>query len=114
MTTVNAIVSRETGDAEQVGVSGLVYTGARLTVDHEYLRDLVLHASMGLQRADFFQGGHQVGTTAGLGLTWVMNRSARLSVTYDQTDLHGSTIPNQALIAGYSRGLGLVTMRLGI
>ena len=45
-----------------------------------------------MQRADFFQGGHQTGTTAELGMTWVMNRNARLSFTYDQTDLHGSAI----------------------
>ncbi len=114
MTTVNATVSRETGDAEQEGVSGLVYTTARLTIDHEYLRDLLFRASLGLQRADFFQGGYQVGTTAGLGVTWVMNRSARLSFTYDQTDLHGSSIPTDALATGYSRSLGLVTMRLGL
>jgi hypothetical protein len=114
MTTVNATVSRETGDAEQQGVSGLVYTTARLTIDHEYLRDLLFRASLGLQNAEFFQGGHQAGTTAGLGVTWVMNRSARLSFTYDQTDLHGSGIPTEAPISGYSRGLGLVTMRLGL
>ena len=114
LTTVSATVSRETGDASQEGTSGLVYTGARLTVDHEYLRNLLLRASLGLQNADFFQGGHQFGTMAEVGVTWVINRSARLSFTYDQTDLHGSGIPAQALITGYSRGLGLVTMRLGL
>ena len=80
LTTVNATVSRETGDAAQEGVSGLVYSAARLTIDHEYLRNLLFRASLGLQRADFFQGGHQSGTTAGFGMTWVMNRSARLSL----------------------------------
>jgi hypothetical protein len=114
MTTVNAVFSRETGDAEQAGVSGLVYTGARLTIDHEYLRDLLFRASFGLQRADFFQGGHQVGTAAGLGVTWVMNRSQRLSFTYDQFDLHGSSSQTEALVTGYSRGVGLVTMRLDL
>jgi hypothetical protein len=43
-----------------------------------------------------------------------MNRSARLSFTFDQTDLHGSSIPTEALVTGYSRGVGLVTMRLGL
>jgi hypothetical protein len=70
--------------------------------------------SAGFQRADFFQGGHQTGTTAGLGLVWVMNRNARLLVTYDQTDLHGSILPAEAVVAGYSRGVGLVTVRLAI
>lgn len=114
MTSVTATVSRDTEDAEQEGVSGLVYSSARLTIDHEYLRNLLFRASIGLQRADFFQGGHQIGTTAGLGVTWVMNRNARLLFTYDQTDLHGSTIPTDALVTGYSRAVGLMTLRLGL
>jgi hypothetical protein len=114
LTTVAATIGRETQDASQEGVSGLVYSSARLTIDHEYLRDLVFRASIGLQKADFFGGGHQIGTTAGLGLTWVLNRNARLSVTYDQTELHGSSMPTEALVSGYSRGVGLVTLRLGM
>jgi hypothetical protein len=114
LTTVNATVSRETGDAAQQGVAGLTYTSARLTIDHEYFRDLLFRAYFGLQRADFFQGGYQVGTTAGVGVTWVMNRSARLSFTYDQTDVRGSDTPTDTLATGYSRGIGLVTMRLGL
>jgi hypothetical protein len=112
LTTVTVTLSRDTEDAAQEGVSGLVYSAARLTIDHEYLRDLLFKASVGLQRADFFQGGHQTGTTAGLGVTWVMNRNARLSFTYDQTDLRGSSIPTEALATGTSRGIGLVTLRL--
>ena len=108
------MISRDTEDAAQEGVSGLVYSSARLTIDHEYLRDLLFRASIGLQRARFFQGGHQIGTTAGLGVTWVMNRNARLLFTYDQTDLHGSSIPTQAPVTGYSRGVGLMTLRLGL
>jgi len=112
MTTLSATISRETEAAEQAGVSGLVYSSARLTIDHEYLRDLLFRASFGVQRADFFQGGHQTGTTAELGMTWVLNRNARLSVTYEQTDLHGSSIATEALATGYSRGVGLVTLGL--
>jgi hypothetical protein len=114
MTTVKATVSRETADAAQAGTSGLVYSAARLTIDHEYLRDLLFKASIGLQKADFFQGGHQIGTTAEVGATWVLNRSARLSFTYDQTDLHRSSGPAGTSMTGYSRGLGLVTLRLGL
>ena len=112
MTTLSATLSRDTEAAEQAGVSGLVYSAARLTIDHEYLRDLLFKASIGLQRADFFQGGHQTGTTAGLGMTWVLNRNARLSFTYDQTDLHGSSIATEALVTGYSRGVALMTLEL--
>jgi hypothetical protein len=114
LTTVTAVVSRDTEDAAQEGVSGLVYSSGRLTIDHEYLRDLLFHASIGLQRADFFQGGHQTGMTAGLGLTWVMNRNAKVLLTYDQTDLGAGSVPTGALATGYSRGVTLVTVRLGL
>lgn len=114
MTTLSATISRDTEDAAQEGVSGLIYSTARLTIDHEYLRNLLFKASAGLQRAEFFQGGRQTGTTIGAGVTWVLNRNARLSVTYDQTDLHGSTTPSESLVTGYSRGVGLVTLRLAI
>jgi hypothetical protein len=114
MTTVSATVSRDTEDAEQEGVSGLVYSVARLGVVHEYLRDLLLKASVGVQRADFFQGGHQTGMTAGLGVTWVIDRNARLSFTYDQTDLRGSSSPGAGSESSYSRGVGLVTLRLAL
>ena len=106
MTTISATVSRDTEDAAQEGVSGLVYSSARLTIDHECLRNLLLKASIGLQKADFFQGGHQSGTNAGIGMTWVINRSARLSFTYDQTDLHGSKIPTEASWPDTAEGLG--------
>jgi hypothetical protein len=112
MTSVSVTISRDTEDAEQEGVSGLTYTTAHLTVEHEYQRDLLFKGSVGVQRADFFQGGHQTGTTAELGVTWVLSRDARLSFTYDQTDLQGSSLPAKAAVAGYSQGLGLVTLRL--
>jgi hypothetical protein len=114
MTSVSATISRETGDAEQEGVSGLIYTSARLTIDHEYLRNLLFHASFALQNAAFFQGGHQSGTSVDVGITWVLNRSARLSFSYDQSDLHGSSATSTPPVSGYSRGVGLVTMRLGL
>jgi hypothetical protein len=114
MTSVGATLSRETDDAAQEGVSGLTYTAARATIDHEFLRDLVVNAYAGWQREDYFQGGEQSGTSFGLGLTRVLNRSLRLVLSYDQTDLRGSRLIGGSAAAGYSRGAGLVTLRMGI
>ncbi len=110
-TSVGAILSRETGDAAQEGVSGLTYTAARLTVDRECLRNLLFKASIGLQRAAFFQGGSQVAGTVGIGLVWVMNRSTRVSFTYDQTRLQAS---QGQPVENYSGGIGLITLRIGL
>lgn len=114
LTTVTGTLTRQTGDAEQSDDAGLIYSAARLTIDHEYLRDLLLSASFGFQRADFFQGGYQVGTEATLGLTWVLNRRARLALTYDQADVHAATAPAQTLDSGFSRGTALLTMQIGL
>ncbi|HYZ23022.1 MAG TPA: outer membrane beta-barrel protein [Rhodopila sp.] len=113
-TSIGVTLSRESTDAAQAGVSGLMLTTGRLTIDHEYFRNLLLRASLGLQQADFFGGGHQNGIVAGLGATWVMNRSIRLSATYDDTSLHGTNDPAQGLIGSYHRGIGLITVRLGL
>lgn len=114
LTTINFTVGRETEDAAQEGVSGLIYSTARLTIDHEYLRNLLFKASVGLQRAAYFQDGHQSGTNAAVGVTWVINRTARLSFTYDQTDVRGTGTATNPLSTGYSRGLGLITLRLNL
>jgi hypothetical protein len=114
MTTAGMTVSRETADAAQEGVSGLTYTTARLTIDHEILRHLLLNATFGMQRAAFFQGGYQFGGTAGFGLAWVVNRSLRVSFTYDQTGVQSSQGQPGASSPGYSRGLGLITFRIGL
>jgi hypothetical protein len=112
LTTVSATLSRDTQDAAQEGVSGLVWSAARLTIDHEYLRDLLFKASIALQRADFFQGGHQTAFDAGLGIVRLLNRNSRLSVTYHQIELHGSGVAIQALATGSSQSVFLVTLGL--
>ena len=114
LTTVSASLTRDTEDAAQEGVSGLVYTAARLTIDHEYFRNLLLHASASLQQADYFQGGRQSGYAFGLGATWVLNRSVRMSLTYDQIDLRGGQSTSQTLSTGYNRGLGLLTFHFDL
>ncbi len=114
LTTVRATVSRDTEDAAQEGVAGLTYSAARLTIDHEYMRNLLVKGSVGFQQADYFQGGRQTGFTAGVGLTWLMNRSMQMSLTYDRSDLRGGQTSTQDLATGYSRNLTLLTLHLGL
>ena len=116
MTTLAATVSRSMEDAAQEGVSGYTFTSARLTLDHELRRDVLLHASAGVQRADFLQGGTwQAGYTLGLGATWLVNRRVQISATYDLTDQHGSApTPTLPLSGDYTRSVGLLTLRLAL
>ena len=115
MTTLRGVVTRSVEDAAQEGVAGFTYTAAKLTIDHEYLRNVLLSASAGLQAAEFLQGGgSQSGYRAGAGITWLVNRSVRLSATYDATWVRGARLPGSAGAGDYGRNLALLTLRLGM
>ncbi len=113
MTTVRGLLTRTIEDAAQEGVSGFTYTAGKLGIDHELMRDVLLAASVGLRHAAFLQGGQQAGQSAGVGVTWLFNRYARVSATYDLNTVHGSGPLNTAA-TGYARDLALVTVRLGL
>jgi hypothetical protein len=114
LTTVNALLARETQDAAQEGVAGLVFNAVRLTVDHEYARDLLLRLSLGWQQASFFGGGSQSGTSVQASATKVLNRQARVVVSLSQTDLHSAHPSAGSLAGGYSGGLALLSLHLGM
>ena len=115
LTTVTAVFTRSMEDAAQEGVAGFTYTSARLTLDHELQRNLLLHASAGVQRADFLQGGtQQTSYSLGVGATWLVNRRARLAATYDFTRQQGSGRAVLPLSGDYTRGLALLTLRFGL
>jgi hypothetical protein len=102
-------------DAAQEGVAGFTYTSARLTLDHELQRNLLLHASAGLQHADFLQGGtQQTSYTLGVGATWLVNRRVRVAASYDYTGQQGSGTAALPISGDYTRGLALLTLRLGL
>ena len=115
MTTITAALTRSMEDAAQETVAGYTYTSARLVMDHEYLSNVLLQASVGVQRADFLQGGgHQTGFSAGAGATWLINRHLRLSATYDFTDQRGNNSLAPLTTGNYTRSVGLLTLRLGM
>ncbi|MBS0639465.1 MAG: outer membrane beta-barrel protein [Proteobacteria bacterium] len=114
LTTMRFTLSRGTEDAAQEGVSGLIYTTAVLGIDHELRRDLLLAGHAGFQQASYFGGGRQTGYTVGVGMTWTLNRYARVSLTYDQTGLRGGQSAAQPLATDNNRGVSLLTFRLGL
>jgi hypothetical protein len=115
MTTATASLTRSMEDAAQEGVAGFTYTTAKLTLDHELQRSLLLHAYAGLQHADFLQGGaQQTSYLLGIGATWLVNRRVQLSATYDFTEQRGSGTTAIPLSGDYTRDLALLTLRLGL
>lgn len=86
LTNVGVQISRTIEDPAAEGTSGYVYTNASLTVDHEYRRNVLLQGRVSLQIADFLQSGAvQTSVSAGGGVTYLLNRNARLSANYDMT-----------------------------
>jgi opacity protein-like surface antigen len=115
MTTVRATATRGIADAAQTGLSSFTYTSGRLTVDHELLRDVLLNASVTVRQATFNpSGGQQFGIAAGAGATWLVNRNLRLSLTYDFADVRNAHLPAGTVAGDYTRGLTLLTLRLGL
>lgn len=109
LTTVTATLTRSIEDAAQEGVAGYTYTAAKLAIDHEYRRNLLLHASAAVQRADFLPGGgYQTGYAAGGGVTWLMNRTVHLDLTYNISALRGGYLGN------YTRQVSLLSVRIGM
>lgn len=100
-------------DAAQQGTTGFILTTAKLTVDHELQRDLLLRAYVGAQHATFLQGGtQQTSATFGFGATWLVNRWVQLSATYDFTAQQGAGTTALPLSGDYTRNLALLTLRL--
>jgi hypothetical protein len=115
LTTVTSTLTRSIEDAAQEGIAGYTYTRANVTLDHEYLRNVLLQVSAGAQRADFLQGGGQaMALLLGAGATWLINRHMRLVATYDFTDQHGSSNPTLQTTGNYVRSIGLLTLRFAL
>lgn len=115
MTTITAKLTRSIEDAAQEGIAGYTYTGARLVVDHEYMRNVLLQGTVAIQHANYLQGG---GTTTavsvGGGVTWLVDRHVRVGAEFEFTDQRGNSPPGTLVPGNYTRSLGLLTIRLGM
>ena len=61
MTTLTATVTRSIEDAAQEGIAGYTYSRARVVIDHEYLRNVLLQASASVQYRELPAGGRTRG-----------------------------------------------------
>jgi hypothetical protein len=109
MVTLTATLTRRIEDAAQEGEVGYTYTAAKLTLDEELKRNVLLRATGGWQRADFLQGGgRQTAWLLGVGVTWLVNRQARVSATYAFADQQGGGLGTSG---AFDRSVGLLTVR---
>jgi len=85
LTTFGLTVTRALQDSAGEFAAAYTYTEARLAMDNELQRDILLHSHVALQRAEYERGGAtETIASANATLTWLVNRRMRLlgSFTY--------------------------------
>ena len=116
VTTVTASARRDIEDAADSTIGGFTYTTGRIAVDHEYRRNILLNLHGQIQRVEdasqvnslpgFLQsGGSETVYNAGLGATFLLNRVARLSATFDYNTQHAGVGA-----ASFNESIGLITI----
>ena len=82
LTTLTGTLSHAIENPQTGGTNGFTLTQARLVVDHELKRNILLQARGSIEYAQYLQsgGGSQTGLSVGAGVTWLLNRNVRLSV----------------------------------
>jgi len=105
LTTVTAQVSRSLQNAiAAFQTETYSYTSGKLTVDHEYRRNVLLQAFCGLQMANFQTGGEtQHVISAGASATWLINRrvslTGRFSYTQSADNVNATLDQNDSVVA---------------
>jgi hypothetical protein len=124
-TTFTGVLARTIEDPAAVGTGGYVYTRARVVVDHELLRNVLLQGYGGFESAKYLEaGGTQTNATFGAGIRWLLNRQLQLALDYsfarqDSPDSYATLAPFAASGAGlpsasYTRNLVLLTVRIAL
>ncbi len=87
LTTIKGFVTRSIGETTIANASDSFNTSFRASVDHELLRNLLLHGDAGASRSDFNGVDRADDTiTAAVGAQYLVNRYFYLSVDYSYTD----------------------------
>jgi hypothetical protein len=109
LTTVGLTLTRAVQDAAGEFAGSYTYTEARLAVDHELARDILLHGEVGLQGVAYEHGNAtEMVQSAQAGVTWLGNRNARGIGSYSyltKRPINGGTI---------SESIAMIRLQLGI
>ena len=109
LTTVEATVNRKIVNSTDPLVPGYTDTAARLQVEHEYLRDVLLNAHTSVEMAQYENnGGQQTIYGLGVGATWLLNHTQRVSATFDHTQSSSNTRANyrdESVVVKFTAGI---------
>lgn len=112
VTTVTLKGQRSIEDAVDLNVAGYVLTSGRLQVDHEVRRNIILSAYGSVLNAQYLDsgGGAETFFGAGAGVTWMLNRTVHVALTYDWLDHNGVN----GFGPNYLQNIALLTLKLGL
>jgi hypothetical protein len=123
LTTLSLTLASSIQAPQIVGTSGYILSQGNLVVDHELLRNVLLHGHGGIQHAEYLQAGSQTSQTqfsGGAGVTWLINRAVRLSLDYGYTSITGGNVsgslvnPETLTIGNYNQSLLSLTLHLAL
>lgn len=83
VTTVSGTLARRIQDSSDETTAAATTLSARLRVDYELRRNLILTANGTVARNSYASGGSQLQFGGGLGSTYLLNRFAAVSAKYD-------------------------------
>jgi hypothetical protein len=111
LTTVTATVLRRIEDANELVQTGYTFSQARLVVDHEYLRNVLLQGRVWVEHAAYLGSSNQQTIYgAGASVTHLLTRNLRLVATYDNS----SSRMSGDMANNYARNVVLISLRLAI
>lgn len=109
LTTLIGTVARRIQDSADETTVGYTETAINLSVDHEYLRNVLLRAQGGVYLDSYNKNqGSQTLYSAGVGATWLLNRNVRLAATYDFTTRQSDSSTTASLGVGGGTGQSFV------
>ena len=122
LTTVTTSVSRRIEDTISGAAGSFTYSRARIVLDHELRRDVLLQARTDFQVAEYSLGGTQTSIGVGGGVTWLLGPRLRLTGDYNfvhQGALSGGAalgFPGTAVTVGnqYDQSLATLTLHISL
>lgn len=117
LTTITATLSRRIEDSLTAGVVGYTYTQARVVVDHEYRRDILLEGVANYQYAEYTNTSDpQTIATFGGNVQWLLNRNARVVASnyFSLGKSTGNTTGQYNLSGSYTRNIALLSLHLAL
>ena len=120
LTTINLSLASAIEAPQTIGTNGFVLTEGHVVIDHELKRNVFLQGRGAVQHAQFLPRGTETQFRGGAGVSWLLNRAARLVLDYDYitATTDGSSTSTTSLqtqtVGQYSQSLITLTLHLAL